>query len=97
MERKLLIGGGGGMGNRINGLIDGIFFNEKCYNGKLYYLWKADDYACDCDFKYLFKPIDGLEIISDKTYEVSSHDWNPIIRGEDELDNIMHTECENVR
>lgn len=54
MKNKLLIYAVGGMGNRFNSIINGLYFNEEYFNGDVILYWPNEE-TCDCKFTDLFE------------------------------------------
>ena len=63
MERKLLIYCSGGMGNRFNSIINGLYFNDKYFKGDVILYW-PNELTCDCNFTDLFEIPSNMSAIN---------------------------------
>ena len=51
------------MGNRFNSIINGLYFNDKYFNGKVILYWPNEE-TCDCKFTDLFELTPNISIIN---------------------------------
>jgi len=66
-RNKLLVSVEGGLGNRLRGLISGIYLSEKL-NLEMWVHWEVD-HACGCEFEALFtNPFDMVQRKPEETY-----------------------------
>ena len=63
MKNKLLIYAVGGLGNRFNSIINGIFLNETYFKGEIILYWPNEE-TCDCKFTDLFELPTNITVIN---------------------------------
>ena len=63
MENKLLIYAVGGMGNRFNSIINGMYLNDIYFKGEIILYWPNEE-TCDCKFTDLFEPPTNVTVIN---------------------------------
>lgn len=63
MKNKLLIYAVGGLGNRFNSIINGIYLNETYFKGEIILYWPNEE-TCDCKFTDLFEPPTNITVIN---------------------------------